>query len=360
MKNSNTHRVTLKDVAEAAHCSVAVASRALSTDSNQNSTVNKQTAQAVIEAARVLKYIPRHGTEKQKPLGQVGVFIPAINSSQLLPLIKGISSVAEQYNTPLHYFANATGANYRHFADHCLSRSMTQGVISYYPNSPVYLNDFLYMYDKLRRLETPLVIIHNNAPSEFSAVSVKFDNYYGGKLAGEYLASLQCTAYYIFCGFILPISESDWLKEKKCNYLPSRVAGCYNYLSKIAKENCNIISNPQLLKPNLENIQQLQKLYDVIDTKTPGPQGVFCTNGAMALNLSGYLQSKGIEVGKQVKLIGYDDNFFCEFAYPSITTIRQPFELMGRKAMQKLFNMMQRKNENSELLKPELIKRTSA
>ena len=360
MKNSKANRVTLKDVALAANCSIAVASRALSTDSTQNSTVNAQTAQAVIEASRMLNYTPLHSAGKKKPLGQVGVFLPAINSSQLLPLLKGISSVAEQYNTPLHYFANATGANYRHFADHCLSRSLTQGVISYYPSSPLYINDFLYMYNKLRRIGTPLVIIHNNAPPDFDAVSVKFDNYYGGRLAGEYLASLQCTDYYIFCGFILPISENDWLKEKKCNYLPSRVTGCYNYLSNKALEHCNVISNPQLLKPNLENIQQLQKLYDVIDLKTPGPKGIFCTNGAMALNLSGYLQSKGIEVGKQVKLIGYDDNFFCDFAYPAITTIRQPFELMGRKAMQKLFNMMQEKKENSELLKPELIKRTSA
>jgi len=360
MKNSKGNRVTLKDVALTANCSIAVASRALSTDSTQNSTVNAQTAQAVIEAARSLKYTPLHSSAKKKPLGQVGVFLPAINSSQLLPLLEGISSVAEQYNTPLHYYANATGANYRHFADHCLNRSMMHGVITYYPSSPLYQNDFLYMYNKLRRLGVPLVIIHNNAPPEFDEVSVKFDNYYGGKLAGEYLASLQCTDYYIFCGFIMPNSESEWLKEKKCNYLPSRVAGCYNYLSRKFLEHCNLISNHQLLRPNLENIQQLQSLYNVIDLKTAGPKGVFCTNGAMALNLSGYLQSKGIEVGKEVKLIGYDDNFFCEFAYPAITTIRQPFDLMGKKAMQKLFNMMQGKKEASEFLKPELIKRFSA
>ena len=353
-------RVTLKDVAAAANCSIAVASRALSSDSVQNNTVNEQTAKAVIEAARTLKYAPRNSSAKQKSIGQVGVFIPEISSSQLLALQRGISSVAEQYNTPLHYFSNATGANYRYFADHILNRSLVQGVISYYPSSPLHEPDFLYMCHKLRRWGTPLVIIHNNAPPEFDAVSVKFDNYYGGRLAGEYMTSLQCTDYYIFCSFVLPLAEHDLSKAIKRNYLLSRIFGCYNYLTQEAMQSCNIINNTGLLKPNSANMQQLQKLYDVIDLTSPGSKGVFCTSGATALNLSGYLQSQGVKIGTQIKLIGYDDNFFCEFAYPAITTIRQPFELMGKKAMKKLFNMMQGKKEDSEILKPELIKRDTA
>ena len=101
MKNSKGNRVTLKDVALTANYSIAVASRALSTDSTQNSTVNAQTAQAVIEAARSLKYTPLHSSAKKKPLGQVGVFLPAINSSQLLPLLEALDEQVYQENRTL-------------------------------------------------------------------------------------------------------------------------------------------------------------------------------------------------------------------------------------------------------------------
>ena len=359
MKENKNKRITLKDIAAAANCSIAVASRALSTDSTQNGTVNAQTAKAVIEAARSLKYTPRHSSLKQKPLGRVGVFIPEIYSSQLLSLLKGISSEAEKYDTPLHYFANATGTSYRQFAENYISRNRMTGVISYYHNDPRHRSDFLYMCAKLRRCGAPLVIIHNNAPPDFDAVSVKFDNYYGGRLAGEYLHSLRCSAYYIFCGSILPDEKENLSYELKKNYLSSRVSGCYNYLNTCTPDQCNIISSQQLMHPVADNHIQLQKLYDVIDLNSESPQGIFCTSGGMTLNLSGYLQSKGVQIGKQVKIIGYDDEFFCEYAYPSITSIRQPFELMGKKAVQKLFNMMQGKKESSELIKPELIKRAS-
>lgn len=360
MEEKPNCRITLKDVARRANCSIAVASRALSTDNLQNSTVNAQTAQAVIEAARSLGYTPRARRQHRKPLGQVGVFIPEIYSSQVLLLLKGLSSEAELYDTPLHYFANATGTTYRQFADNCSNRSRMTGVISYYPSDPAYQQDFMYMYEKLRRCGIPLVIIHNNAPPEFDAVSVKFDNYYGGKLVGEYLKSLQCTDYYIFCGFVLPLSHQTLSAEQKRNYLCSRISGCCDCLRSLPGNRCNIISNQQLLNPNLKLHPHLQRLYDVIDLKTPGPKGVFCVSGNMALNLSGYLQSRGVEVGDKVKLIGYDDEFFCQSAYTALTTIRQPFELMGKKAMRKLFNMMQGKQEKSELIKPELIKRDSA
>ena len=107
MKKAPHKRITLKDVAAAANCSIAVASRALSTDNNQNKTVNANTALAVIKAAQDLDYIPQQRNVKSKPLGHVGVFIPENYSAQVLHLLAGISAEAEKYNTPIYYFANA-------------------------------------------------------------------------------------------------------------------------------------------------------------------------------------------------------------------------------------------------------------
>ena len=108
------------------------------------------------------------------------------------------------------------------------------------------------------------------------------------------------------------------------------------------------------------NHHKLHYLYDVINLTETESVGIFCTAGGMALNLQCYLLSKGVEIGKKVKIIGYDDESFLNYAYPAISSISQPFELMGKKAFQKLFNMLQGKKETSELLKPELIIRDYA
>ena len=359
MKKAPSKRITLKDVAAAANCSIAVASRALSTDNNQNKTVNANTALAVIKAAQDLGYMPQQRNTKSKPLGQVGVFIPENYSAQVLHLLAGISTEAEKYNTPICYFANASGSHYRRFADECNSRNRITGVISYYPSDPAHLPDFLYMCDKLRRSGSPLVLIHNNVPADFDAVSVKFDNYYGGKLAGEYLKKQKHTTCYIFCSYAFPEKEAQLFQEKKRNYLSSRVLGCYNYLNENGIS-CIVVSDKQLHRPMPLNHHKLHHLYNVINLTETESVGIFCTAGGMALNLQCYLLSKGVEIGKKVKIIGYDDESFLSYAYPAISSISQPFELMGKKAFQKLFNMLQGKKETSELLKPELIIRDYA
>jgi len=74
---------------------------------------------------------------------------------------------------------------------------------------------------------------------------------------------------------------------------------------------------------------------------------------------SGFFQAHGIVVGKQIKLIGYDDLEQTIHTYPRLTTIHQPFEEMGAHAVDKLIRLMKGYPETSEILEPELIVRES-
>ena len=65
-------------------------------------------------------------------------------------------------------------------------------------------------------------------------------------------------------------------------------------------------------------------------------------------------------VGRQIKLVGYDDLEQTIHTYPRLTTIRQPFAEMGSLAVRKLFNLMKGYPEKSEILEPELIIRESS
>jgi LacI family repressor for deo operon, udp, cdd, tsx, nupC, and nupG len=48
----------------------------------------------------------------------------------------------------------------------------------------------------------------------------------------------------------------------------------------------------------------------------------------------------GVSIPEKLSLIGFDDIRFAEFMSPSLTTVHQPREDIGRTAMEKLFKLL--------------------
>ncbi|MEY9930569.1 DNA-binding LacI/PurR family transcriptional regulator [Catenulispora sp. GP43] len=60
---------------------------------------------------------------------------------------------------------------------------------------------------------------------------------------------------------------------------------------------------------------------------------VFCANDHLALGLMRALQAAGRQVPEQVSVIGFDDIPDAEFFGPALTTVRQDFDELGRRAL---------------------------
>lgn len=340
MKN-NKH-ITLQEIASVAGCSVAVASRALSSDVLQNRTVAAETAAHIIAVARKLGWTPRGAYKKKRALGVVGALLPGCESPLLQDLLDGINEVARENSTPVYHYSRATGASYRQFwEDHGANNRMV-GAISYYPSECSEIPAFMEMYEKFRRREDPLVIVHNNAPDDFPAVMVRIDNLYGGRLAGEHLVKLNCSN-----NFLLGFGYTPYRYE--------RLKGCIEVLNENRIQHTCISC-----KPNAQNdFELVRRLERLINDDFSEPVGVFVDGMYLALMVHNYFQSKGVEIGKKLKLIAFDDSYWMQCAYPAVTAVRQPFYEMGTLAMKKLFNMMRGFSEKSEYIKPDLVVRQS-
>lgn len=339
-------RITLAEVADAAGCSVAVASRALSTDLLQNRTVAEATAASVVAAARRLGYLPRRSFAHRRAVGVVGVFLPSSRSVMMLELMDTIAGAARKANTPIHLYANADAASFREFMQSYGDSSRSIGAIAYYPPDPGDVPDFLAMHEQLTRRGAPLVLVHNNAPEDFPAVQVRIDNFHGGVLAGEYLASQKCRE------FLALGVESD--------YRYQRIEGFRSYLAERGRSVALLLRGAGFNDWDMErHLQVARQVERMIDWQTPDPVGIFADNGLLALFLHNYFQSRGVAVGRKLRIVGYDDEIFAETAYPALTAIRQPFREMGEVAMRKLFNLMKGGRETGTVLKPELIVRDS-
>lgn len=92
------------------------------------------------------------------------------------------------------------------------------------------------------------------------------------------------------------------------------------------------------------------------------PQAVFCSNDAMAIGAYQALYQNGLEVGKDIAIIGYDDIEIAQYMTPPLTTIHQPKKELGQLAVEMLLNRFLNPSQSPQIikLKPKLIKRQSA
>jgi LacI family repressor for deo operon, udp, cdd, tsx, nupC, and nupG len=81
----------------------------------------------------------------------------------------------------------------------------------------------------------------------------------------------------------------------------------------------------------------------------------------MALGVISALQSKGLIVGHDVVVVGYDDIPLAEHAHPPLTTLRQPIYEIGRRICEMLIHLLQGDTleERHVILRPQLVVRES-
>ncbi len=95
--------------------------------------------------------------------------------------------------------------------------------------------------------------------------------------------------------------------------------------------------------------------------ESPEVTAVFAANDAMALGVLRALHESDRKVPQEVSVVGFDDVPEAAFYWPSLTTIRQPFPELGRRALDLALRALDGEADASvELLQPELVVRASS
>ena len=92
------------------------------------------------------------------------------------------------------------------------------------------------------------------------------------------------------------------------------------------------------------------------------PTAVFCASDEMAIGCLHQIKAAGLRVPDDMSVIGFDDIRYAEVTDPPLTTIRQPSELIGRRAIECLCRVIEgNSNEDSpsETIPHELVIRKS-
>jgi DNA-binding LacI/PurR family transcriptional regulator len=94
----------------------------------------------------------------------------------------------------------------------------------------------------------------------------------------------------------------------------------------------------------------------------PAPTALFVTSDEVALGVLAALHKRGVSVPDAIAVVGFDDNPLARFTIPALTTVRLPFEEMGRLAGKMLLDLILHKAKPGRqvLLETELIVRDSS
>lgn len=95
---------------------------------------------------------------------------------------------------------------------------------------------------------------------------------------------------------------------------------------------------------------------------SPPPTAVIGCNDLMALGAISAAQKRGVVVGRDIAITGFDDIPLAEHSHPPLTTIRQPVYDIGRRICDMLVRLLRGEElaERQVLLQPELIVRESS
>jgi LacI family sucrose operon transcriptional repressor len=214
-----------------------------------------------------------------------------------------------------------------------LKRNQVDGIImaSHLMNTRDYLD-----------LNLPLVSLDRQLGPDIPFISS--NNYLGGKLATEHLIEHGCRN-------LVHISGDMKIKKLSNERLTAFLDVC-----KAAKVTFHHLELPDRFVVDYNDEGVISNFFDIY----PDCDGVFAGNDFIAMAVIGIVAKHKRKIPEELKIIGYDDDFFAPMLNPPLSTIRQPIEVIGRYAVEYLVRMSEGEEVPAQTILPvQLIKRQS-
>jgi len=325
-------KVTIYDVAEKAGVSRQTVSRVL----NNRQDVSGETRKRVKEIIEELNFRPSavaQSLSRQKSylFGVVTAGLKYIGPSRTL---SGITSKAEElgYGLLLKELASFN-ANNVHPLIHWFQSHQVDGILWAVPEID---NNREWVDDYLPNINIPIIFLTMEKRSDLSIVSI--DNFHGAELATQHLIDIGKKNIGHIAG---PL---DWWEAQQ------RKLGWETTLSKAGRQ----ISNQMYTEGNWSS-RSGKSAFIELANKFPEMDGVFVGNDQMALSVLLAAFERGLKVPQDLAVVGFDGLADSEFYCPSLSTVNQNQNDLGRMAIEELVRLVENKNEIEVVVEPKYI-----
>lgn len=324
--------VTLASIAERAGVHVSTVSRALSPEPTG---VGAAMVERIRGLAGELGY-RRDAAAHTLRTGQsrmIGVLVPRLTDVALATIYDAIDRTAALagYNTVVVNTRDDVELQ-RSRLDLLLSRRV-DGVI---------LGDSRtgsHLIPELRRAHLPFVLVMRRLPRQ---VSVTTDDIAGGRLAALHLIELGHTRVGVVAGDLTASTGAERTQGFRDAYADAGLPIPDQY----------VVGSGFHVGGGERAAERLLRLPD-------RPTAIFAVSDFIAIGVMGAVRDAGLQVGKQVAVVGYNDLDLAARLPVGLTSVRSPLDEMGELSMTMLLDLLAGRRARSRRLAPELVERAS-
>jgi LacI family transcriptional regulator len=323
---SEKPRVTLADIAH----TIGVTKMTVSNVINNRPGVSQATRLRVLEAIAETEYVVNVAARGLAGgrTNLIGMVVPRLGWPFVSEVVTGASSVAEAAGFDVAVFSTSDDRE-REKERVSLLRTLADGVLLVLPHT----NE--KQLGMLERSGVPVVTV-----ATFGTYRVWADSYHGAVLATEHLLDLGHRRIAHIAGpEHLTVGREDVLE---------RIKGYQDTL-----ERAGIPFDPNLLvQGEFTRAGGYSATQHLMQRQNP-PSAIFASNDQSAFGALEAARELNIRVPEDLSIIGFDDIPAATVTHPPLTTIRQPLQEIGERAMRMLLELMNHQNVLSrEILLP--------
>lgn len=326
--------ITIKDVAKAAGVSVATVSRVL----NGSDAVSPKTAAGVDEVIKRMNYQPNFlGRNLRKCETKVILAIfPSGEYAYGLEIVKSMQATAAKFGYDIIMATSYDNSqNEMRLLNMLFNRTVDAAVLMSTHLNTEEINSIAEEYNIALCCERV-----NNA----KALTVTVDDVSGG-----YTAALEfIRAGHRKIGMISTQNKALSSFDRETGY-------------RMALSESGISFDESYIYRGMYGFDDGERAVDYFMSLPKPPTAIFAISDAIAMGAAKRAEERGIAVGEELCIIGYDDIPMCDNYIPSMSSIKQPAKEMGRVVIQKLVDNINAENKCIDhiILKHELIRRES-
>lgn len=332
-----THRATINDVAGAAGVSIKTVSRVL----NREPNVRPETRDRVLQAARALAYRPHQSARR---LASNRSFVIGLlyddtpHSDYVTEIQDGALKVCarEGYHLLIHPCRTDSPNLVEEVLD-LHRQAIVDGFIALQP-----VSEEEALSRALQAADIPLVRVSQRAFAGLALVSA--DDEQAAARMTEHLVQLGHRRI----GFVMGRPDHGSSHERLAGYRSALAAA-------------GVPFDPALVEQGLFNFESGYSCARRLLSIDPPPTAIFASNDHMAMGVLAAAHEKGVDVPGALSVAGFDDTPMARFAWPALTTVRQPITQVARLATEVLLELLRGAEEPDQryVLHSDLVRRAS-
>ncbi|MFM1913215.1 MAG: hypothetical protein RIR51_1053 [Bacteroidota bacterium] len=335
-----SQQITIKDLARILNVSVATVSRAM----RDMPDIHPDTKKAVLDLAEELDYQPNSiATSLVKSKTKtIGLVVPDLGYYFFSTVMKYIEEAATAKGYSL--FITQTSESYQNEIRNIqnLIRTQVEGIIISLSRETENFDHLI----KLQKRGLPMVFFDRDT-EEILTSKVLVDNVLASKDATRHLIDNGAKRIAFMAG------------PRSVNVSNQRVEGY-----KLALLEAGMQVEDKLIVYSDYDSESARKLTKELMAQSNPPDAIVIVSDRLAIGVAIQLREMGIQIPDQVMIVSFNNEPICEAFSPSISSVSQPLEKIGKLAIDLLIEQIENKeilNQNRvEILPTELIIRESS